>query len=147
MQVIGFNFTKILAERIGKPEGKLNIAMGINFQNLEKEETKALNKEVLRTDFNFNINYQKLAKFEINGSVYFIATPEKQKEILKKWNKEKKLSDEARVPLMNFVLTKCNIKALQLEEEFSLPSHIPLPKVAQTQPGEKPEKSKDAKYV
>jgi hypothetical protein len=147
MQVIGFNFNKILAEKTGKPEGKLNIAMNINFSDLEKEETKALNKDVLRTDFEFNIIYQKVAKFEIKGSVYFIATPEKLKEMLKKWQKEKKLSDEARVPLMNFVLTKCNVKTLQLEEEFSLPSHIPLPKVTQTPPGEKAEKSKDAKYV
>ena len=148
MQVIGFNFTKILAERIGLPQGKVNINMTIDFPNLEKESAKALSKEVLRTDFKFGIFYEKIAKFEFNGSVYFAATPEKIKETMKKWVKEKKLPDEARVPLLNFVLGKCNIKALQLEEEFNLPSHIPLPKVSKPEELEKgKDANKDAKYV
>jgi hypothetical protein len=50
------------------------------------------------------------------------------KDILKKW-KGKKLADETRIPLFNTILTKCNLKSLQLEEEFGLPTHIPMPRV------------------
>jgi hypothetical protein len=43
--------------------------------------------------------------------------------------KKNKVPDEIKLLVFNFVMTKCNLKALQLEEEFSLPPHIPLPKL------------------
>jgi hypothetical protein len=52
--------------------------------------------------------------------------------VLKKW-KNKKIEDEVRVPLFNLILTKCNLKALQFEEEFGLPTHIPFPRVSPQQ--------------
>jgi len=38
-----------------------------------------------------------------------------------------------RVPLFNFIMNKCNIKALYLEDEMGLPLHIPLPKISTEQ--------------
>ena len=148
MQVIGFNFKKISAERHKAPEGKININMNITFDKLEKEEEKTLSQDVMRADFDFSVKYENIADFVFLGAVYFTATPEKIKEMIKFWAKEKKLPEEIRVSLINFVLGKCNIKAMQLEEEFNLPSHIPLPKVANVPSDEKgKDANKDAKYV
>lgn len=145
MQIIGFNFTKISAERKGSPQGKLNIKMGINFSKIEKEKALSLGQEVLRTEFEFNISYEKVSNFDFKGAIYITSTPEKLKEIIKKWEKEKKIPEDIKVPLYNFVLTKCNVKALQFEEEFNLPPHIPLPKIAKT--SEETEKTKKAGYT
>jgi len=46
-----------------------------------------------------------------------------------KW-KNKKISDDIRMPLFNMILTKCNLKALQFEEEFALPTHVPMPRLS-----------------
>ena len=51
--------------------------------------------------------------------------PEKEelKEFLKFW-KENKLPEGHKIPLFNFIMSKCNIKALTLEDELALPYHI-----------------------
>ncbi len=144
MQVIGFNFHKISAEKQNNAKGKMNIKMGITFEKLTKEAVKSVNQDVIKADFDFSIEYVKTAKLNFKGSVYFTATPDKIKDILKHWDKNKQLTEELKVPLMNFVLTKCNVKSLQLEEEFNLPPHIKLPKIAL--PVEETVK-KDTKYV
>ena len=50
----------------------------------------------------------------------------KIKEILKQW-KNKKISEDFKIPLFNLILRKSNVKTLELEEEMGLPLHIPLP--------------------
>ena len=85
------------------------------------------------------MNYEPgFAKVVFKGVV--LATLDKSddvKKILKEW-KKKKLPDNLKIPLFNFIISKCNLKALQLEEELALPSHIPLPRLTknQTQQGE-----------
>jgi hypothetical protein len=144
MQVIGFNFNKISATKTDNPKGKMNIKMGITFEKLTKEAVKSVNQDVIKADFDFSVDYVKIANLGFKGSVYFTATPDKIKEIIKHWDKNKQLTEELKVPLMNFVLNKCNVKSLQLEEEFNLPPHIKLPKIAL--PVEDTGK-KDTKYV
>ena len=51
-------------------------------------------------------------------------------KVLKKDWKKKKFNHPVKLPLFNFIMEKCNLKALQLEEEVSLPFHIPMPKLA-----------------
>jgi hypothetical protein len=60
--------------------------------------------------------------------VLLLTEKDESKDILKKW-KNKKMPEEFRVPLFNIILTKSNLRALQLEEELNLPTHIPLPRI------------------
>ena len=55
--------------------------------------------------------------------------PEKMKEALAKWNKDKNLPKDVLEEAYNHILGKCNIEALVLGREMQLPAHIPLPKV------------------
>ena len=43
------------------------------------------------------------------------------------WNKDKKMPENFRMTLFNLILRKSSLKALQLEEEMNLPTHIQLP--------------------
>ncbi len=132
MKIVGFNFTKILAEKEGPAEGKVNIAMTLDIDAIEKQKLSAISQDVVKADFNFLVKYEKMAKLDFKGSIYFTAEEEKVKEIMRKW-KDKKVPDDIRVPLYNLILTKSNIRALELEDEFGLPTHIPMPKMSPKQ--------------
>jgi hypothetical protein len=71
----------------------------------------------------------KLAGFK---GVLAIALDKKMgEEILKKW-KDKETVKDFKLAVLNVIFKKCNIKALQLEEELGLPLHMPM---ASLQPG------------
>ncbi len=130
MQLIGFNFTKISSERKKAPEGKLEIKSNININSIASEKIEMIkDKDVLKFSFEFKIDYTpEIASLLFEGFILSIVEKDKMKDILKKW-KSKKISDEVRLPLFNTILTKCNLKALQLEEELGLPTHVPMPRL------------------
>ena len=129
MKIIGFNLTKISIERQEKPEGKLEIKQNINVDNITKEKIEITKEEVLKTEFTFSINYDpNFAKVEFKGYILIMPEKEETKKILKEW-KDKKIPDEVRAGLFNFIMSKCNIKALSLEDEMNLPTHVPMPKI------------------
>lgn len=129
MKIIAFNLTKILTQRKEKIEGKIEVNQNIDIKDIQKDSIPITDDEALNIKFSFNINYSnETAKLEFEGNL--IALPEKNelKEIQKNW-KDKKISDEIRVPLFNFIMSKCNIKALNLEDELNLPYHFPMPRI------------------
>ncbi len=130
MQVIGFNFKKIQAEKKNLSKDKLTIDSNVNIQNITEEKIEAVkDKPVLKFDFNFTVNYKPdVAEIKLQGMVLLMVEKDQSKMIFKKW-KNKEVLEEIRVPLFNLILTKCNLKALMLEEELSLPTHIPLPRI------------------
>jgi len=143
MQIIGFNFENISGE-IKKPSnGKFEVNVDINVLSVSQENLDIVkDKPVLKFVFEFSVNYKpELAKINLKGSILAILNQEQTKEILKTWKSEQ-LPEEVRLPLFNLILSKCTLKALQLEEELSLPTHIPLPRLL-------PEDKKDnkAKYT
>ncbi len=136
MQVIGFGFEKILAERKKEPKGKVNVKYDLKIEDVAKDSVSVIkDQEVVRFSFIFKVNYgPDFAEISLKGFVVLILGKNKLKEILKHW-KKKKVPDDVRLPLFNFILTKCNLKALQLEEEIGLPTHIPLPKLRPKEAG------------
>lgn len=130
MKVIGFNYNKIGIERKKPLKGKIDVKYKVDVSKVEEEKLNILKDQpALKVSFKYEIFYEpKTAEIEFEGFVVLLVEKEKHKEILKSW-KKKKLPDELRVPLFNLILTKSNLRALQLEEEIGLPTHIPMPKV------------------
>ncbi|MFA7708022.1 MAG: hypothetical protein WCX73_03665 [Candidatus Pacearchaeota archaeon] len=130
MKIIGFNLTKMSAERKEKSEKELRISQNIDITEIIKEKVHISEEEALKTHFSFVVDYSgDFAKIEFNGFVLLLPEKEELKQTLKNW-KDKKLTDEFKVPLFNFIMNKCNIKALNLEDELSLPPHIQMPKIS-----------------
>jgi len=132
MRLIGFNFTKINIERLENSKEKLNITTNINIVSIEKTDTGSfeLKDDVLAVEFTYFINYEpNFAKIEFKGNILLYMEPKQSKELLKSWEK-KELPDDIRVSLFNIILSKSNIKALQLEDELNLPLHLPMPKLS-----------------
>ena len=134
MQIIGFNFEKIQAERKNNAKGKIEISSNINIKSVTQESLDLVKeKPTLKFSFEFSLNYKPdIASLLFQGFVISIFEKEQAREILKKF-KSKKISDEVRIPLFNFILSKCNLRALQFEEELSLPFHIPFPRISHSQ--------------
>jgi len=134
MQILGFNFEKIREERKAQLQGKLEISSQIDVNDIIQEKLEIVKDQIpLKFGFDFTIKYKPdVAEVSLSGSILFVTDKDKAKDILKKW-KNKKIDEDLKIPLFNFIMTKCNLKALQLEEELTLPTHIPFPKLAPQQ--------------
>ncbi len=145
MKVLGFNFTKITAERDKDSKADGSINTNVEFLEIEKDNIEILrDSEIIRVSFKFSIDYKDApgkekikgeskkdkttAQISFEGLIILSLEKENSKEILKNW-KNKIISQDLSSFLMNFILAKCSIKALTLEQELSLPAHFPLPRV------------------
>jgi hypothetical protein len=133
MKIIGFNLTKISGEKKEKQPEKLNITQNIDIIELKEDEISISDKKSLNIKFNFLISYSEdFAKMEFEGTVVILPQDKEIKDIMDSW-KDKKLPEDFRIPLFNFIMNKCNVKALTLEDEMGLPIHLPLPRVTSQQ--------------
>ena len=147
MQLIGFNLKKISASR--SPDFKRgSINTNIEFNDVIKEKLDLLkDTEALKISFVFSIIYsekesnpeagknqenknpaQNQGEVTFEGDVLFSANKEEAKDVTKSW-KKKQIPEQFRLPMINFILKKCSVKALSLEEDLNLPAHIPFPQV------------------
>lgn len=134
MKIIGFSLTKISIEKKENKKGNVSVKNSLDVENISEEEVPISNKPALKIDFFYIIDYEpNVAKVEIKGSVITIDEKEESKDILKEWKSKKTYTHESKLGLFNFILSKCNLKALLLEEELDLPLHIPFPKLVSEQ--------------
>lgn len=136
MQIIGFNFEKISAEKHKDVQGKLSINSNIEIDDITKEKIDVFkDKNILKFKFSFTVKYEPgVADLAFKGSILVVFPEEEEKDILKKF-KKKKVEDAVRIPLFNIILTRSSVKALQMEEDLQLPLHIPFPRVSPPKEG------------
>ena len=148
MQVIGFNLTKIRAMK-SKDFQRTPMNTSIEFTGFEKEKVEMLkDTEAAKINFKFSVTYEDSKKEEekqakkkeekeekekqgevtFEGVLVLSVTKEEGKAMQKSW-KKKQIPVNIQVPLYNFILKKCSIKAALIEEEIGLPTHIPTPQI------------------
>ena len=132
MGVIGFNFTKISAQRNEGKGTQVNIKNNISIKNVEEEKTPITGKDQssLKVEFEFSSIYEPdLGNISIHATVLALESKEEGAKNIKEWKEKKKLPDNFMRHTFNFMLRRCNIKALVLAEDLNLPSPIQLPKL------------------
>ncbi len=132
MTIIGFNFTKINAERTKQAQGKINIDNNISIKEVEKVDLSlGSNKQYgIKFTFAFTTHYEpKVAEMNLEGEIYYTDTDKKINEVIDSWKKKKKVEEEFMGEILNTILNKCNIQALILSQEIGVPAPIPLPKL------------------
>jgi len=131
MAIIGFNFDKMLVEKtntINKPvrvTNNVQITDAKEYKNVEQN----IKQGIIKFDFEFITQYVDVGKIELLGHLLYTESPEKLKQILDAWKKKKDMDKVLMAYLINAVLVKGNIKALQLSQDANLPPHIRLPTV------------------
>jgi hypothetical protein len=141
MKVVGFNFTKLSAERYKLSLEKTKINSKMNISSIESIKSSLLStgEDFLNVEFNYSLTYEpEFANIELKGNVILSVEPKLAKTILNDW-KEKTTSEEFRLPLLNIILKKATLKSLELEEELGLPIHLPLPSLKKEQKSEQKE--------
>ena len=136
MPFIGFNFDKIEASKnVSEVKGNINVKHTLNIIDVIKEEVNLDKKqEVLKFVFEFKLNYEpNIGIISLGGNMMFLEDNKKMKTILEGWKKDKKLPKEITQNLFNTILTKANIKALNLSQDINLPPHLPLPNLKPVQ--------------
>jgi hypothetical protein len=131
MAVFGLNFKKILIERKSPEQGKLNVSMNINIEDIKLVKNSPIkDKDLLNFEFIFGVKYllekKDVAELSFQGNVLYITEKEDAKTIIEEWGK-KQIKEELKILILNSVMTRCNIKALEFEEELNLPPHLKLP--------------------
>lgn len=130
MRIIGFNLTKILVEKIEKIEEDVQVTQNIDIKNILEEDIKISKNTIIKLVFGLKIDYSKnYGKIDFEGNILILPEGDDINKLLESW-KSKKIPENMRIPIFNFIMNKCNIKALYLEDEIGLPLHIPLPKVS-----------------
>ena len=140
LKILGFHIRGINAQKEQQPIQNASISTNITFNDIQSELTKSIkNHSIIAISFTFRVEYnssdkqkkksgEPLAFVELSGVVPCATTEDEAKKLINDW-KDKKISQEIRIPLYNFILAKCSIKALQIQEEINLPPHFPLPSI------------------
>lgn len=129
MKVVGFNLTKISIERKEINMSADKVDQKINITDVSKQKVDFSSEELLKISFELSLTYPNdLAKLEFAGYVTTIPNPDEMKKFLFTW-KDKNIPEDAKFPLFNFIMNKCNVKALYLEDELGLPLHVPMLKI------------------
>jgi len=129
MRPVGFNFDKINVEKLSDKAENIKINTKIDISEIKEIKSTFLKtkEDIVKVKFVYGINYDpEFAKIELEGNVLFSLESKKAKNLINQW-KEKKISEDFKIILFNFILRKSNLKALQLEDEMNLPLHIPMP--------------------
>ena len=143
MKVIGFNLEEISAKKPNEFK-RSNISTDVTFNDIDKSKLDVLkDNETIKASFKFLVSYKDTDnknelknEVTITGSLLLMVTKEESKEFIKAW-KNKKLPEDKMLGLYNFILRKCSVRALQLEEELGLQPHIPFPQVKAQQQSQK----------
>ena len=128
---MGFNFTKISAEKFPEKVEKVNLKSNLNVSSINPVNSEVLNinDTLLGVDFNYNIDYKpNFAKIEFKGDLLVAVSKEQADSVIKEWE-NKKMPDDFKVKLFNLILRKISIKSLELEDEMGLPLHMSMPRV------------------
>ena len=131
MTIISFDFTRMLVERKKGMKGKINIVSNVSIKDIaEVNISLGPDKKALKFSFISTTKYEpEVGDINIEGDLLYMAEDKESKQILAAWKKDKKIPEDLKRPILNYVLSKCTVQALFLSKEMNLPAPIPLPKI------------------
>ena len=118
----------------GKNEKQtINEALKVKNQitkDIKEEKIPITNNKALKIKFTLTVTYCKdFGKIEFEGSIMTLPDEGEFKSIMDSW-KDKKIPENMKFGIFNFIMNKCNVKALHLEDEMGMPLHIPMPRLS-----------------
>ncbi len=123
-----FRLLKQSVERTEDFKGQLKITPNINIKSIEKFKSENSKQESIKVDFKFEVDYNGLGNVSLEGRMFLIADSKIIKEVVDGW-KDKKLDNEVNLVILNVIMQKASVKALELEDEIGLPFHVQLPRL------------------
>jgi len=128
MPIVGFNLNKILIEKKNPVKKDLKVKQNLLIKDIDKSKADVGSIDLIKFMFEFQLDYGQVGQVLMTGDVLYTADSKEIKNILEEWKKNKKLPTELGPQVFNTILFRCNVKALNLEQELNLPYHINLPR-------------------
>jgi hypothetical protein len=137
MNILGFSFTKIAAQRTEGVQETSALDTNIKFTTVEKDSAPLLKQDALvKIGFSFELTYatnqakkrEQYASVICEGVILVSCLEKEAQEVLKFW-KKKELPANFKVPLFNLIIRKCSIKTLALQDDLNLPTNVKIPQV------------------
>lgn len=129
MTIIGFNFTKLSAEKENPVQGKISINRSCNPTGV-KEVDLGSGQKGLRYTFDFSCEYNPdIATLAFSGNLTEMISDDETEKILAQWGKDKTMPVDSLERVMNAILNRCHIEALIIAKELNIPPPFNLPKV------------------
>jgi len=141
MPIIGLSFNSVEAkkdkEQRIRDEVKINSVPRIN--DIKEITLSTIgSRKALSMDFEFETTYMpKVGEIKLTGELLYLS--DQHKEILKHWEKERKIPEKQSLEIINYLFKKCLIKISNIAEDLQLPLPIPMPVVKPKPKGEKEE--------
>ncbi|MCK4730667.1 MAG: hypothetical protein KAT28_05095 [Candidatus Aenigmarchaeota archaeon] len=131
MGILSFRLTNLEGSAGEVSTGELKISSSLpKIKNIaEKELGIAGNMtKVLAIEFEYKTKYEP-TKAKINLSGELLYTDKSQKEILKKWEKEKKFDEKISLYVINYIFRKCLVQSVKIADDLQLPSPLKMPEL------------------
>ncbi len=129
--IIGFNFTKISAEKKGSPKGNIKVRHNISITDVDESKSNiGKGKKAINFKFKFSSEFDPdIGSINIEGNVADLANEKDSRELIKEWKKNKNVKKEFATRILSKALRECSVEAITLSKEMNLPSPVPLPKI------------------
>ena len=139
MPIVGMGITKIEAVRHVPVTGKVGIGQKPLIKDIRPKKIEAVGKDGFEIEFEYTFEYKDtdkkkdLASIMFAGEVIYLPKNEEEgKAMMEKWKKDKKISVDIFLPVMNGIIRRCVARGIWLSEELGLPSPIRFPRVTAT---------------
>lgn len=138
--IIGINLKSVEAKKFSEAKGNIRIDNNTNISSVSEISIPIVKEKVTKIDFKFITKYSQdkknIGEISMDGDIIYQG---RNADIKKSWKNKKALPEDIGIDVMNGVLRKCLIKAVDLSEQVGLPPPLALPVV-------KP-KAKDVGYI
>lgn len=129
MTLVGLNFTKISAERMGSSEN-VRVESNVGINNIVEAKMPDPKKTILKFQFSFTSKFEpNVGLIELKGELIEMYDKDLGAKILEGWTKTKSLHKDVAPRILNAILAKSNIEAILMSKELGLPSPVQMPKV------------------
>lgn len=123
--------TQLSTERIRKGfKGKVDINHHTNVDSAKLVKHPATGEPAAEIDFTFRTKYKngdtEIGNVHVKGFLIWVRDAEK---IAEYWKKEKKLSKDVAVEVINAIINRCAVSAIIASREVLLPPPIPMPQM------------------
>ncbi|HZX12498.1 MAG TPA: hypothetical protein VFE88_03500 [Candidatus Nanoarchaeia archaeon] len=141
MAIVGFSFMKVGVEKKPLVSKEVKVTNDLKLGKVELAKRNDFSgSDAARFNFEFKVVYGDIGNIDLAGYLLYADEPKKLKEIVETWEKEKRLPALLVQQVLNAILVKCNVKALELAQDVGLPPHFELPKLKMSLPAKKEQK-------
>lgn len=128
--IVGFSLQDLEAHTYSPKRGDMNINYSHKITDVAEADVPAIDDDVARVHFTFNITYQKdgedVADIAFDGTLLWQKDSE---AVIEHWEENEALPEDVTPVVANYIFRKGLTQAVYLADTLDLPSPVPMPTI------------------